>query len=302
MPSQTRSDQPAQCCGVADLDCRWPSTNAVPRGRTALRGFLPLKLLTLLFCVGLASAFESPQNLNPQAQLGRAVDICGDRMAVSDAFKVNIYQRTSSGWVLQGQVPVPAICVQIEGDVLAIANGGPVLIYEQEPLGGSWTFRTFLTDPAFNPDRNWLWGRSIALDHHVLVVGGRSAAVSVSDGFATVFERSVGPTGSVWTLRDHLVDPAPEVMDPEQPGLSAFGLAVAVSGQTIAVSSWNKVWLYRQDAGAGRQLAQAPRPSGCGWYARASMSPAFPQPTGRIGQPAACIRSPSPVRCTPAWW
>ncbi|HAT11584.1 MAG TPA: hypothetical protein DCS97_13545 [Planctomycetes bacterium] len=221
------------------------------------------RLLVLLLCVALARTEDRLQIFNPPAHQGQAVDVCSDRMAVAENNRVNMYQRTRYGWTFMAQVlPEGGYIsgVQICRDILAIASDGKVRIYEQARLSGAWSLRTTLTDPATDPDGNRLWGRSIALDRDILVVGGRSSAIPWSDGFATVFERSVGPGGSSWRLSEHLADPDPPANDPDNEGHSQFGLVVAVSGKIIAVSGGQNVWIYNQEAGPGLHWRQRGRP------------------------------------------
>ena len=255
MPSPSCINQNSQ---TGEVGCRaggGSARYAAALARTACGLCASLRLLVLLLCVAVASTEDHLQVLNPPVHQGRAVDVRSDRMAVAEDSRVNIYQRTRYGWTLQAQVlPEDGFisAVQICRDILAIACDGKVHIYEQVRPGGLWILRTTLTDPATDPDGNRLWGRSLALDRDILVVGGRCSAIPWSEGFATVFERMAGPGGSMWRLSEHLVDPDPPANHPDNGGYSQFGLVVAVSGQTVAVSGWHKVWIYHQDPGPGR--------------------------------------------------
>ncbi len=210
------------------------------------------------------------------------MDICGDRMAVAEGGQVNIYQRTAAGWKFQAKVAVSSQLsyiadVEIAGDVLAVGCIGTVQIYEQDPVTGVWNHRVTLTDPANLPDSEsgWVWGRSLYLDHNVLVVGGTVWAITQAPGFVSVFERSIGAGGSNWLLRDHLVNPDPMNDPSEVSNLSHFGMAIAGSGQTFAVASFDgRVWIYRQDAAAGRhwRLDGPALPLGGPWVSWASLA------------------------------
>ena len=240
-----------------------------------------LRLLQILLLAVAASAFDGPVNPPlptnggmdvPGLHHGKAVDLCGDRMAVASGDGVRIYQRTNASWRLQAEVPQGAeniTCVQVSGDVLAVGFDGGVRVYEQEPVSGTWPLRATLCDPQVDATVGWtFWGNALDLDHDVLVVGGYAWAMGMGVGSASVFERRVGLTGSTWLLRDHLVDPdAPRSAD--QPAF--FGAAVAVSGRTVAISGlssvWTmsgdlagRVWLYHQEVGGGRHWLRDPTP------------------------------------------
>jgi hypothetical protein len=237
-----------------------------------------LSSLTLLLLAVFVSGFDGP--INPPAPMpggppasglhfGRAVDIHGDDMAVANDDVVRIYRRTSAGWLLQAQVEPHFMVnnVQICGDVLAVGNAftdlsiaSPgVAIYEQDTLTGLWALRAELRDPT---GRDGTWGSVIDLDANVLVVGGYSVISLLCSGNASVFERRITSTGSGWVLREQLNPPF--VLPAPGPGgwMNMFGMAVAVSGQTLAVAGlappttpegWgvSKVWLYRRNITAG---------------------------------------------------
>ncbi|MFQ5401745.1 MAG: choice-of-anchor Q domain-containing protein, partial [Anaerolineae bacterium] len=177
---------------------------------------------------------------------------------------VYVYTRSGAAWSQQAYVKASntdpfdffGVAVALSGDTLAVGaneensnakgidgnqadnsanDSGAAYVYTRS--GATWSHQTYIK--AFNTEAGDLFGRSLALDGDILVVGAYqedSASTGVNGnmannaaneaGAAYVYTRSNG----VWTQGAYLKASNTEVLD-------YFGRAVGVSGDTVAVGA-----------------------------------------------------------------
>jgi hypothetical protein len=101
-------------------------------------------------------------------------------------------------------------------------------VYTYALVGGNWVQTQKLTDPVHPCGSGDFFGTSVAIQDGLLVVGQPEGCFQVSQGQALVY-RLIGGT---WVLQQTLLEipPLPEFAS------HGFGTAVAISGNTIAVS------------------------------------------------------------------
>jgi len=131
--------------------------------------------------------------------------------------------------------------VSLDGDTAVVAayahETGALYVYLRQ--GTQWMIQAELQSP--NPDRAEEIGFSVALDGDTVVSGAinDTTPAGVQSGSAYVFAR----TGSAWAMEAKLIAPDLAAGD-------AFGLAVALDGDTVAVGApWDNLG-GRFDAGS----------------------------------------------------
>lgn len=123
--------------------------------------------------------------------------------------------------------------VAIDGDTAVVTTPyvsvggedgvGAAYVYVRD--GAAWTLQAQLS--AFDPKPFSNYGRAVAIDGDTVVVGANGAdGVASSTGAAYVYTR----TGAVWTQQAKLI-----AADGE--GFSDFGMAVALSGDSVVVGA-----------------------------------------------------------------
>ena len=117
--------------------------------------------------------------------------------------------------------------VKISGDTAVVASfSGDKPLYVFVRSGSEWIEQARLTPTDYN---GGVFGESVAIDHDTIVVGSPMVVPTELNqvGAAYVFVRS----GSIWTQQQKLTSPNFQSSDQ-----ASFGEAVAVNGDTIAVS------------------------------------------------------------------
>jgi FG-GAP repeat len=190
----------------------------------------------------------------PLDQFGYSVAISGDTLVAGSLRDfVTVFTRVENVWAEQATFTAPAgwhfgIAVAIDGDTIAIgayketlgANTFQGSVYIFVRNDNQWTQQAKLV--AGDGDEDDVFGYSVALDGDTVVVGapGRDHGVFAAYGAAYVFTR----TGTTWTQRARLLHADGFTSD-------NFGLAVAVHGNTIVVST------NRHDVGLTRNQGAA---------------------------------------------
>jgi FG-GAP repeat protein len=202
--------------------------------------------------VGERARLESPEVLTG-ARFGKAVAIDGaiavvgaENHGASGAFVFDghgaafVMRKTASGWVDEATLldevsPLPT------GFGAAVAvGGGRVLVgapFDRDVASGAGAVHVFAFDGsawalkaklvADDGQRDDLFGASVAIDGEVAVIGAPQNTLT-GPGFAYVFRRVDG----VWNQEAKLLAAGGGEDD-------AFGISVAVRGDTIAVGAWN---------------------------------------------------------------
>lgn len=143
--------------------------------------------------------------------------------------------------------------VSLSGDRILVGAAMSGYVFRFDSGSGTWLFEQKLV-PAAN---HWAFGRAVALDGDVGVIGsaGDHNGFIYHHGAAHVFERD--PGNGTW---------AEEMVLIAHDGhwSRAFGWAVAVAGDVIAVSAWDSeipavdggaVYLHRRNTGSGPRWA-----------------------------------------------
>ena len=189
---------------------------------------------------------------------GDSVGVSGDTVVVADELDPAawVFARTASSWTLQAEIGSPQAGVdftslQLDGDTLAIGSEsddsftGAAYVFERS--GTRWSQTARLVAVAGLPGHKF--GTSIDLDADRIVVGAPfESHGGLREGSAYVFVRS----GLLWVEEARL-----EAFDAGSNEF--FGWAVALSGDTLAVSAPNAaltssspgaLYVYVRSAGA----------------------------------------------------
>lgn len=188
-------------------------------------------------------------------RFGHAVDVRGDRMIVGapgdsagatmSVGSAILFRRVDNTWVEDGRLqPADAAqfdqfgnSVAIDGDLCAVgapshdakaSNAGAVYIYRRGAT--LWLLEAKLF--AETPQANASFGEALDLDGTTLAVGQKNYDISAplrDAGAVCMFSYS----GATWVTNQTLVDPAAG-------GTNAFGDAVCLRGNQLAVGSPNK--------------------------------------------------------------
>jgi hypothetical protein len=181
-------------------------------------------------------------DLATRLQFGRSIDLDGDTLAVGadramqgsdEVGAVHVFTRDEGTWTEEAVLHTEDLehqsgfgqSLALDGDTLfagasatdgADLDVGAAYVFERD--GGSWT-QVAKLEPAV-PVRTGYFGRSVALDGDVAVVGasGRNSAF--------VYERD-----ETWSLRK-------ELFHGTGTDSIQFGIAVAVLGDRVAVGDW----------------------------------------------------------------
>jgi hypothetical protein len=227
---------------------------------------------------GLPPALKlAPGDSHQFQQFGAAVAVDGDiavagapadsAQGIYNAGSAYIFARDPSGWtqVAKLEASDPAefsqfgYAVAVDGDTLAVGarydagNAGAVYVFTRSDT--AWTQQAKLVppDPASAPE----FGCAVALDGDTLVAGAPAdAEAGFNAGAAYVFIRS----GTGWTQQAKLL---PGVFAPGD----TFGLAVAVSGDTLAVGA-----PYSDGVGEDAGSIQVFVRSGTSWTHQAALT------------------------------
>ncbi|UJR86283.1 Hypothetical protein I5071_83670 [Sandaracinus amylolyticus] len=201
--------------------------------------------------------------LSDFARYGRSIAI-SDRTAVVGAYQENgaqgsVYVLTRVGeghaWSNSGRIVSPSPADEQFGDDVAIDGSTVVVgapldhqpgavragsVYVFTPSDGAWSSVAQLASPGTH--QAWeAFGGAVAIDGDTIVVGAvdRDAGAVVDAGAAYVFTRS----GGTWSFTQTLTAPSPVASD-------EMGSAVAIAGDTIAVSALRRNVGRTLDAGA----------------------------------------------------
>jgi hypothetical protein len=191
-----------------------------------------------------AAAWRLETVLSPPPSLGgvTAVAMDGDTLVVGsyDGTPLSVYIQTAGVWSLQQQIPWPAnngatrgLSLALSGDTLVVGDGrlgdGSADVFLRS--GSTWTHQQTLVPPDGTPS---YYGYAVAIDGDTIVVGDPAADAGAGPlNAAYVFTRS----GVVWSLAT-ILQPYPDQNG--TPGLGsgdAFGRAVAVKGDRVAVGA-----------------------------------------------------------------
>ncbi|MBZ0234760.1 MAG: protein kinase [Deltaproteobacteria bacterium] len=190
----------------------------------------------------------------PESRFGEELVVSGDTLAAVRKPALNdstvvVYARRDGTWEPQAELPDfrGTASLALSGDTLAIgvpmgtrSEPGPgVHVYVRE--GTEWREQARLhypPDPALSRGPR-PFVRDVALSGDTLVVTMPRAPVG---GQAHVYTR----TGAAWTEKAVLHDPSPRPppVEPDTGPTRTFGVAAAVSGDTIAVTAYDS----RRDA------------------------------------------------------
>ena len=199
--------------------------------------------------------------------VGEAVAVSGDWAAVSDPAAIGtmgpggeiyLFQREPSGWRHTQTLGADTLgpkgwALVMDGSTLAFGNihwddnRGRVDVYVR--VGEEWVEEQVLSPADLDPDENPFFGRSLALEGDVLVVGATGVDQPIEyAGEIRVFERA----GGVWSATQRIRLPASEdVLEWRHLGL---GAALSLSGNTLAASVlWGfdpVVYIYQHDGNA----------------------------------------------------
>lgn len=169
--------------------------------------------------------------------------------------------------------------VSLSGDTLAIGaygensdgvdpdndfynQSGAVYVFEREPETGAWEYQAFLKGDSLDDDE---FGYKVALEDDTLVISAHREDSDGTDptnhlaedsGAVYVFERD--PRTGEWHKQAFLK--ASDVQKDD-----AFGCALSLSGDTLAIGAWNagqdyrsgKTYLFERDPGIGVWSQQA---------------------------------------------
>ncbi|AKF10305.1 FG-GAP repeat protein [Sandaracinus amylolyticus] len=201
--------------------------------------------------------------LSDFARYGRSIAI-SDRTAVVGAYQedgsqgaVYVLTRVGDGhaWSHSARIASPSPADEQFGDDVAIDGstivvGAPLdhqpgavragRVYVLTPSDGAWASVAQLASPGTH--QAWeAFGGAVAIDGDTIVVGAvdRDAGAVVDAGAAFVFTRS----GGTWSFTQTLTAPSPVASD-------KMGSAVAIAGDTIAVSALRRNVGRAIDAGA----------------------------------------------------
>lgn len=242
---------------------------------------------------GRAHDYLKAPSVRAAAAFGAAIAVSGDTLVVgarlfggadptTSAFgAVFVFRRTAAGWLQEAQLSGPATAigtqfgaaVAISGDTLAVgapsdsgidpsnandpgkSEAGAAYVFVR--TGSGWSQQAVLK--ASNDREGSKFGSSVAIDGETLVigaseessgatgVGGDELDVSVPfRGAAFVYERSA----AVWTKTAYLKR--------ADPGDGRFGLAAAISGNTIAIGADGKpVTVFSRSAPGAAWVTEA---------------------------------------------
>ncbi|MET0552599.1 MAG: hypothetical protein ABW221_06150 [Vicinamibacteria bacterium] len=182
--------------------------------------------------------------------LGTAIALSGDTIVAGvpgddlpdrqEAGTVVAFVRAGGPWTEQQKIvdsdgpggDVLGYSVALSGGTLVVGApqdsseaalyAGSAAVYERQPAG--WVERQKLRRAV--PAQRDSFGFAVAVSGETAVIGARGDALIPGSGSATVFRRANGS----WAEQAHLEAPAPIPND-------GFGVAVAVSGDTLAVSA-----------------------------------------------------------------
>ncbi len=179
-----------------------------------------------------------PADASPGARFGQSASISGDVLAVgTSAQAAYVYARVGTTWTEQAKLTVPSPDAELGNHVSA--SGASILVsspgapYVFVRSGTTWSEQAKLSVAGVTAAHGFTKG---AIDGDLVVVGapgwdepvlGDDPTSSIDSGAAYVFARS----GASWSLEAKLV--ASDARD-----LDRFGEAVAVSGDTVAVTSF----------------------------------------------------------------
>lgn len=186
----------------------------------------------------------------PENELGASMEFYGDTLFVgeptdSNAFsgRVNVYKRSVNGtmWSLD-QVLEPSstrfgrsfgTSMSVNGDVLMVGSpasqGGEVFVFGLSE-NGQWVEKQRLV--ASDTDFFLYFGLTIAVHGSVAVVGSRRenfACENIQCGQAYVFRKGLD---NIWMEE--------KILRQER----GFGQAIGFAGNSLLVSSWNKIFVY----------------------------------------------------------
>jgi hypothetical protein len=166
----------------------------------------------------------------PRERFGSDLALAGDRLAVSAAGAIHLFERTATGWAPETVLPLPRsdrafvlAFVALDDSRLVVSGlpNGVAYVFARTPQG--WTLDALLT--ASSGD---VLGRC-SVDGDRIAAGAPRADRLVGgheEGAAFLFER----TGGAWAQTAQLTS--------DDPTLSwGFGWEVALSGDTLAVSA-----------------------------------------------------------------
>jgi FG-GAP repeat len=235
--------------------------------------------------VGERARLESPEVLTG-ARFGKAVAIDGaiavigaENHGASGAFVFDghgaafVMRKLASGWVTQATL-LDEVSPLATGFGAAVAvGGGRVLVgapFDRDVASGAGAVHVFAFDGsawareaklvASDGRRDDLFGASVAIDGAVAVIGAPQNTLT-GPGFAYVFRRVDG----VWTQEAKLLAALGGADD-------AFGISVAVRGDTIAVGAWNHL-NNAQSFPDGEGAAYIFRWTGDNWVQTNQLSP-----------------------------
>jgi len=166
---------------------------------------------------------------------------------VAGAFPVAAEKLTPNDPVTGGEF---GRSVAIDGDLVAVGLGGPTdetspapgpgAVYVYQRNGDSYVFQQKLTAP--DPEPNAQFGRAVALNGNLLVVGARfaSSETVTNAGAAYVFLRRAG----AWVFEAKLTAGTDAQSDDN------FGRALALSGNLLAVTARKETASSLSQAGA----------------------------------------------------
>jgi hypothetical protein len=229
---------------------------------------------------------------------GRAGDEFGGTLAVADdllvvgapywrqaAGAVYIFDRQGSNWVEQAQLlredgqpfDLFGYDVAISGETVVVGarsvndpqhgrNAGAVYVYQR--VQNEWRQQARLTSPEPGPTAHF--GHAVAVDSDTIVVGAfghNDAQNGRNAGAAYVFQRQ----GQEWSLQTRLTAADGDAHD-------AFGVALALDGDIIAISASQHDWGHEQFLGAVYIYQR----QGSDWRQQAKLTPVNPD---RFGGP-----------------
>lgn len=135
------------------------------------------------------------------------VDIDGEVIAVTDGGSAQILRRTGTGWVVEAEPPAGGSSIAIDGSTVVFSGGEWVAVYQHGPAG--WTETSSFAPPA-GPSGSLRFG-GVAIDGATLMVG-RSTAVNGTGGRSVIEVRT--DAGDSWPVIDALEQvPAGQVRD-----------------------------------------------------------------------------------------
>jgi hypothetical protein len=224
-------------------------------------------------------------------EFGFAVAIDGDLLVVGAAYRqqaagtIYIFERQAAGWVEQARLTREAgqnfdlfgYDVAISGDTVVVGarsvndpqhgrNTGAVYVYQRQQ--NEWQQQARLVSPAPAPTAHF--GHAVAVDGDQIVVGAfgeDDAQNGRKAGSAYIFQRQ----GQEWHLQTRLTAADGDRYD-------AFGYAVAIDGDTVAVSASQHHWGHEQFLGAVYLFEQ----QGGNWAEQTKLTPTNSETLGGI--------------------